>query len=893
MSRKIIYLLSILGLIGIGLGLANFASAQELELGIESLDRVLLLKSTNPIIIVTRLINYALLLLGALAVSLIIYAGFVWMTSGGNDEKITQAKKILTNAVIGLIIILSAWGITIFIINKLLSATGSGFSNGDISVLNPRPLTGSGALGACTVERVYPEPGQKDVARNTAIIVSFKEGLNLNSVCQNTAGESCACDNASCSLINPNHIRIFRDEFGDNCASGTCPDDNINVSQALVSVSTDHKTFIIKPSELLGKADGVTDYTVSLTNGLLTKDNESIFKTCRSDFFNWGFEVSNKLDLTPPQVVKGHIFPMLDNERDIYNNTSEAVAATASIKVLACPNTYQPASVISVSPSSGSYNASATIDPNYHSAFSQMTVVSTVDNKQAQLFAGSSLMGAATWESNQVNFSGFFNLSVSGHEAGSSWELNIRPEVLADRLSIGANSYVFSETASTNSILINRNNCSPSIVATAINVAISGQTDINSTNSAGTVNLSARVAGAAGNNIYLNTNNTESLEITAFSGGKDRETSSQVKGKEDKPMNSVIQINFNEAINPVAVSGLASEVANTVRVVNADDTALAASAQCSRNSDCQSYKCDSGVCVGDYISGTFTLSNMFKTLEFQSDVQCGQNACGDPIYCLPANSHLSVLLKAAPLQECLTNNDCNTFSPFNSCGTSNSFRVCQDENTVNYPLANTASLNGVVDTAFNSFDGNRNNFAEGPLKYYNENNAQVADKDSFRWQFYINDQVMTDPPQIDFIKPAIGLTDVSVNEPVQISFSSLMLNNSLRTGSTVIESGEEPIRHNLLNLITPSPAPLGYWVRVENRDVLLLDGEPDKSFVYLNHTRFTDSVGYKAQAGSGIRDIYQNCFKPSAGLDCVADPLNPSCCNGVPTSGLTADGNCP
>lgn len=892
MSRKNINFLSLLAIIVLGLGAARLVFAQGLDLGIGEVNSVINLSSTNPLIIVTRLINYALLLLGVIAISLVIYAGFIWMTSGGNDDKITQAKKILRNALIGLIIVLSAWGITTFILNKLLGATNSG-ANGNISPYNPNPLVGSGALGACTVERVYPEPGQEDVARNTSIIISFKEGLRLNTVCQNSLGESCDCDNASCNLINPTNIRIFRDEFGDNCASGTCPNDNLNVTDALINVSSDHQTFIIKPSTLLGRSDGSTDYSVTLTSGLLNEAGLSIFKTCNNDFFTWGFQVNNQLDLTPPQVIQSGIFPMPDNQRDEYSNTSQAVAASASINVLDCPNTYQAAGIISVNTSSGSYSASAVIDTNYHSAFTQMSVVSTVDNSQAQLFVGDELMGVANWVDNQANFIGFFNLTVAGHDAGSAWDINIRPEILADRLTVGTNAYVFSDSTSGNTILINRNNCAATVVATAINLAISGHPHIYSSNSGGTVNLTARVAGQAGNNIYLNTNNSQSLQINTFSGGQDKVVNSTVRDRRDKPMNSVIQINFNEAINPVVVSGLASEVAGVVSIVNADTAALAAGAQCDQASDCLSYNCEAGSCVGGFLSGHFTLSNMFKTLEFKSDVQCGQNACGDPIYCLPENSHLSVRLKAANLQGCLTNSDCTIFSPFNSCGITNSFQVCQDQNGTNYPLANTSNLNGIVDAAFNSLDGNRNNFAEGPLTYYNENSPQIGDKDSYRWQFFINNQIMTDPPQISFIKPEINLNEVDTRAPMQINFNTLMLNESLRTGSTVISSGEEPSVHHLLNLITSTPTPLGYWIRTENKDVLPLDGEPDKTYVYINHTKFADSVSYKAQAGSGLRDIYQNCFKPSAGLECLADPLHPSCCNGTPTSNLSPDGNCP
>jgi hypothetical protein len=52
--------------------------------------------------------------LGVLFVCLTVYAGFLWMTAGGNEEHIEKAKKLLFRAVIGLIIVLSAYSIAWF-----------------------------------------------------------------------------------------------------------------------------------------------------------------------------------------------------------------------------------------------------------------------------------------------------------------------------------------------------------------------------------------------------------------------------------------------------------------------------------------------------------------------------------------------------------------------------------------------------------------------------------------------------------------------------------------------------------------------------------------------------------------------------------------------------------
>jgi len=72
------------------------------------------------------LIRVALSLLGVVAVVIILIGGFKWMTAGGNEEKVAEARKLIFSGIIGLAIILSAWAIALFVIEQLSSATGSG-----------------------------------------------------------------------------------------------------------------------------------------------------------------------------------------------------------------------------------------------------------------------------------------------------------------------------------------------------------------------------------------------------------------------------------------------------------------------------------------------------------------------------------------------------------------------------------------------------------------------------------------------------------------------------------------------------------------------------------------------------------------------------------------------
>ncbi len=73
---------------------------------------------------VANIINTLLGFLGVLAVILVIWGGFKWMTAAGEEQKINEAKKILSGGVVGLVIILLAYAITFFVVDNLLEATG-------------------------------------------------------------------------------------------------------------------------------------------------------------------------------------------------------------------------------------------------------------------------------------------------------------------------------------------------------------------------------------------------------------------------------------------------------------------------------------------------------------------------------------------------------------------------------------------------------------------------------------------------------------------------------------------------------------------------------------------------------------------------------------------------
>ena len=62
-------------------------------------------------------------ILGMLFLILIIWGGYDWMFSGGNEERVTKAKQRIKMAVNGLIIVLGAYAITTLIFSKLFDLT--------------------------------------------------------------------------------------------------------------------------------------------------------------------------------------------------------------------------------------------------------------------------------------------------------------------------------------------------------------------------------------------------------------------------------------------------------------------------------------------------------------------------------------------------------------------------------------------------------------------------------------------------------------------------------------------------------------------------------------------------------------------------------------------------
>lgn len=104
---------------------AQFAE-NELEMHLEAAGtRGAGLTATSPFWIIANIVTILLLLIGTIIFCFFFYAGFIWLTAAGDDEKVLRAKSIIKTTVIGLLIVLVSLSLTRFVMYYARQATGN------------------------------------------------------------------------------------------------------------------------------------------------------------------------------------------------------------------------------------------------------------------------------------------------------------------------------------------------------------------------------------------------------------------------------------------------------------------------------------------------------------------------------------------------------------------------------------------------------------------------------------------------------------------------------------------------------------------------------------------------------------------------------------------------
>ncbi|MFA6017692.1 MAG: Ig-like domain-containing protein [Patescibacteria group bacterium] len=303
---------------------------------------------TDLLTIIGRVINVALSLLGVICLILFVYAGAIWMTAGGDGKRVEKAKAILINAVVGLVITLSAYAIATFILNTLGGATGgsgSGDGSGSISVERLSNSLGSGAI-----RDHYPARNATDVSRNTRIFVTFRDAMDISSFIDgyNTNGTpEDVSDDTVATAINTENVKIYVRDTGDSSA----------LTNVAVSFTDDLKTFSFDPAEYLGSATADVTYAVFLSDSIQDATGATMID---DGGYLWYFTTGTTVDITPPTVE--NIAPSANSTKDrnitVQMTFSEAVDPTSASGIREAESGFSNIQVVGASvsaPTAGEY----------------------------------------------------------------------------------------------------------------------------------------------------------------------------------------------------------------------------------------------------------------------------------------------------------------------------------------------------------------------------------------------------------------------------------------------------------------------------------------------------------------------------------------------------------
>ncbi|OGY43746.1 MAG: hypothetical protein A3A02_01430 [Candidatus Buchananbacteria bacterium RIFCSPLOWO2_01_FULL_39_33] len=819
------------------------------------------LPQTNLITAIVRIVQLLLGFLGIIAVIMVLYGGFVWMTSGGDPAKIEKAKKILINTIIGIIIILSSYIITAFIIRALMGWGGGGWGDGGGGTDD----FGRWGIGVGPIESVYPAPGQVDVPINTIIAVTFKEKINPQTICGSSAcdGQTKMANVEICQIDDHGVCVDEEEEFSTN-----------DFTDSLVK-SDDNRTFTIIPNKYLGLEDFQDRrFKVVLQSGIetLAEPGKSVFNSLVDKEYAWQFITNGELDLDPPEIIDlVGVYPYPDDEIDTYGISAGPTATKFFVSLEADTIKKEILSAFDATATKGAGTTiTGTLTGNYGGTATGVATV-RIDSGTGEV--------KTTWPGEMGTFnSGQFDptgatlnigpyglvFNVSGVVArGNSWTFNVVSHQVGDKLEIKYNNGVI-KTYIFGTDIAEPDDFADKLIA-----------DTNIFSACGTYCLQTKQTGVATAKYDLSYVGSGTFTITK-TNGQDEQPNRQPNGQRDVYRNTIIQINFNEAINPTAVK-------DNIFIMRSDR-------------------------LIDY---DIQISNQYKTLELVALEQCGLNSCGDAIFCWPIEGNAqkyAIRITAATLMS-KSDTKCSAWGGIDD----GHDRCVKDVNGVKvfYPLAPTGD--GLVDMSFNSFNGSFNTYlnndkniglAEGKSgngnnhsgrPHYNLNsgiscvlddvavncgtaNSRVTSYgnstpvygvsgfgDDFIWSFFISSEIDKQAPLIKTDSP-VGDEDINTaTGDVEFYFDRLMRSSTLKPGWNYGSlAKEKSIRYLILQTITDSALPVGYWaLKVDQDDNF--DGWADYTLAKLHHNDFDSAVKYGPLGGSGLQSITQNCFLPSAG----------------------------
>ena len=79
----------------------------------------------SVLVIIGRVLNAFLSIFGVIFLILVVYGGYRWMMARGNEDEVTKARDVIRNAIIGLILTMAAFAISVFISESIQLATST------------------------------------------------------------------------------------------------------------------------------------------------------------------------------------------------------------------------------------------------------------------------------------------------------------------------------------------------------------------------------------------------------------------------------------------------------------------------------------------------------------------------------------------------------------------------------------------------------------------------------------------------------------------------------------------------------------------------------------------------------------------------------------------------
>lgn len=152
-------------------------------------------RDVNPII--GTLISVILSFLGVIFLILMVYGGYMWMTAAGNEEKAKKARALIQAAVLGLIVVVGAYAMTIFVMSRIakdLIPESGGVSSGSYDATS----TSSGSSSSTSTSG----GGNSTVGCCKVVLISSTECYSLTeATCTESYGDGASFVAGTCNQV--------------------------------------------------------------------------------------------------------------------------------------------------------------------------------------------------------------------------------------------------------------------------------------------------------------------------------------------------------------------------------------------------------------------------------------------------------------------------------------------------------------------------------------------------------------------------------------------------------------------------------------------------------------------------------------------------------------------